>query len=101
MSVVRYSADAIPEPTAQRIQALKALSERPDSDIDVSDLPPLGEDFWQQAVRGRFYKPVKKATSVRIDMDVLEWLKKQGKGYQTRINTILRAAMLDAMRHKV
>jgi len=101
MSVVRYSADAIPEPTAQRIRALKALSERPDSDIDVSDLPPLGEDFWQQAVRGRFYKPVKKATSVRIDMDVLEWLKKQGKGYQTRINTILRAAMLDAMRHKV
>jgi len=100
MSVVRYSANAIPEPTVQRIKALKALSERPDSDIDVSDLPPLGEDFWQQAVRGRFYKPVKKATSVRIDMDVLEWLKKQGKGYQTKINTILRAAMLDAMQHK-
>jgi len=100
MSVVRYAADDFAEPTAQRIHALKTLAKRPDNDIDTSDLPPLGEEFWQQAVRGRFYKPVKKATSVRIDMDVLEWLKKQGKGYQTRINGILRAAMLDAMRSK-
>jgi len=45
-------------------------------------------------VRGHFYRPVKKAVSVRIDLDVLEWLKMQGKGYQTRINHILRDTML-------
>jgi len=100
MSMVRYSEDAIAAPSTRRIETLKALSRQPDSEIDTSDLPPLGEDVWQQATRGRFYKPVKKATSVRIDMDVLAWLKNQGKGYQTKINTILRAAMLDAMRHK-
>jgi len=98
MSMVRYSEDAIPALTDARRAELRALAKRPDSEIDFSDLPPLTEDFWQDAVRGRFYKPVKKATSVRIDMDVLDWLKKQGKGYQTKINLILRDAMLRSMR---
>jgi len=97
MSMVRYSADAIPVLTEERRAELRALAKRPDSEIDFSDLPPLTEDFWQDAVRGRFYKPVKKATSVRIDMDVLDWLKKQGRGYQTKINRILRDAMLRSM----
>jgi len=97
MSRVRYSEEAVPAPTEARRAALRALAKRPDSDIDFSDLPPLTEDFWQDAARGRFYRPVKKATSVRIDMDVLDWLKKQGKGYQTRINLILRDAMLRSM----
>jgi len=100
MSMVRYAQDAIPEPTQKRIQELKALAKRPDSEIDFSDLPPLDDAFWEKAVHGRFYKPVKKATSVRIDMDVLEWLKRQGKGYQTRINAILRDAMLRSMQQK-
>jgi len=98
MSMVRYSEDAIPALTEERRAELRVLAKRPDSEIDFSDLPPLSEDFWQDAVRGRFYKPVKKATSVRIDMDVLDWLKKQGKGYQTKINLILRDAMLRSMR---
>jgi len=75
------------------------LAQRPDSEIDFSDLPPLTEEFWKDAIRGRFYKPVKKATSIRIDMDVLDWLQRQGKGYQTRINLILRDAMLRSI-HK-
>lgn len=47
-----------------------------------------------------FYKPIKSSTTVRIDADVLAWLKSQGKGYQTRINEILRDAMIQSM-HKV
>jgi uncharacterized protein (DUF4415 family) len=45
-------------------------------------------------VRGKFYRPLKTQASVRIDADVMEWLKRPGKGYQTRLNAILREAML-------
>ena len=74
------------------------LAARPDSKIDFSDIPPLTEDFWKNAVRGKFYKPVKTSTTVRIDSDVLAWLRAQGKGYQSRINAILRRKMLDSLK---
>jgi len=64
----------------------------------TADIPPLGEEFWRKAVRNPYYRPVKTSTTVRIDADVLAWLRAQGKGYQTRINGILRAAMLDEMK---
>lgn len=81
-----------PLTTAQRaeVTALKALA---DSKIDARDAPSLTEAAWSDAVRGRFYRAVKQSTTVRVDADVLFWLKSQGKGYQTRINTILREAM--------
>src|SRR5579863_5967371 len=50
------------------------------------------------AVRGRFYRPVKRAVSMRLDADVIAWLKKSGKGYQARANRILRERMLDEIR---
>ena len=49
---------------------------------------------WKDAVRGRFYRPVKKAVSLRLDADVIAWLKKDGEGYQTRANQMLRERML-------
>jgi len=94
MSMVRYFDDELPQLTAQRREELRALAQRSDSEIDCSDIAPLDETFWKNAVRGQFYRPMKKAVSVRIDLDVLEWLKMQGKGYQTKINTILRESML-------
>ena len=81
-----------PLTTAQRAE-VAALDALPDSRIDTSDAPSLTEAAWADAVRGRFYRPVKQSTTVRVDADVLFWLKSQGKGYQTRINTILREAM--------
>ena len=54
--------------------------------------------FWNDVARGRFYKPIKTSTTVRIDADVLAWLRAQGKGYQSRINAILRREMLAATR---
>lgn len=73
---------------------LAALATKPESDIDFSDLPPLQPNEWAGAERGKFYRPLKQQLTVRIDADVVEWLKGQGKGYQSRLNKILRAAML-------
>ncbi len=77
---------------------LAELSARPDGAIDFSDLPASSARDWQGAVRGKFYRPVKRQLTVRIDADVLEWLKSQGGAYQTRLNEILRTAMLKGVR---
>jgi len=96
---VRYELDLNNPPplTAAQKAELKALAARPDSEIDTSDIPPLDDAFWKKAVRNPFYKPTKTMTTVRVDSDVLAWLKSQGKGYHTRINAILRDAMLHAI----
>jgi len=96
--MVRYKQGESPRITEERMIELKALSERPDSEIDYSDIPPLDDEFWARAIPNPFFKPVKKHASVRIDSDVLAWLKSHGKGYQTRMNTILRDAMLRSQR---
>lgn len=84
---------------AQRAQ-LKKLSEMPDGQIDYSDIPPLPDDFGARAIPNPFLRPprpIKTPTTVRVDADVLAWLKSQGKGYQTRINAILREKMLTTL----
>ena len=72
----------------KEIQALKRLR---DEEIDLRDIPPLRN--WSKAVIGKFYRPRKKSLTIRIDADVLAWLRGQGKGYQTRINALLRETM--------
>jgi uncharacterized protein (DUF4415 family) len=62
-----------------------------DSDIDYSDIPPLGEEFFKKAAVP--WPPEKKQLTIRLDADVLAWLKLHGRGYQTRINRILRVVM--------
>jgi len=84
----------LPKLTAKQKAEVAALLERPDSKIDTSDIPPLTDAFWKNAVRNPLYKPTKTSTTVRVDSDVLVWLKSKGRGYQTRINEILRKAML-------
>ena len=68
-----------------------ALVHKKNQDIDLSDIPEVTD--WSKAVVGKFYRPIKKSLTIRIDADVLAWLKRQGKGYQTKINGILREAM--------
>jgi uncharacterized protein (DUF4415 family) len=94
MSKVRFKASELPVLSPERQAELKMLADKPDSEIDYSDIPPLGDAFWLNAVRNPFYKPTKTHASVRIDSDVLAWLKSQGRGYQTRMNAILREAMI-------
>jgi uncharacterized protein (DUF4415 family) len=81
---------------ATRAPAVLASKTLADDSIDTSDIPPLGPDFFRQAVRNPYYRPVKRLTTVRLDADVLAWLRAQGPGYQTRINALLRAAMEQA-----
>ena len=80
--------------TPARKRKLARLAAQPDSEIDFSEIPPLKEEFWRNAVRNPFYRPVKQQLTVRLDADVVAWLRRQGKGYQTRLNRLLREAML-------
>jgi uncharacterized protein (DUF4415 family) len=90
--------ETLPPLTEARRANLRALAARPDSEIDLSDAPEMTDEQWKNAVRGRFYRPVKRQITARVDADVLEWLKSQGEGYQSRINAILRREMLAALR---
>ncbi|TQV82427.1 BrnA antitoxin family protein [Exilibacterium tricleocarpae] len=68
----------------------KRLAEMPDKDIDTSDIPELGDEFFRNA---QVRVPPKQPVTLRLDADVLEWFKAQGQGYQTRINKLLRSYM--------
>jgi uncharacterized protein (DUF4415 family) len=70
---------------------IAAIAAIKDEDIDLSDMPEVVD--WSRAEIGKFYRPPKKAVTMRLDADVLEWLKGYGKGYQTRANLLLRHAM--------
>ena len=77
----------------KQAKELRNLEKMKQKDIDLSDLPEARD--WAGAAVGKFYRPIKKPLTLRVDADVLEWLKSQGKGYQTRINQILRSAMMN------
>lgn len=77
---------------------LAELAAMPDDSIDTSDIPEMSDAAWSAGVRGRFYRPVKQQITARVDADVLDWLKAQGKGYQGRMNDILRREMLAAIK---
>ncbi len=68
---------------------LRKLDRMKDEDIDYSDIPELDAEFF--ATARVVVPPGKKQVTVRLDRDVLAWLKAQGRGYQTRINAVLRA----------
>jgi uncharacterized protein (DUF4415 family) len=77
------------EPLSPELMAEMTLLEAmTNEEIDTADIPE--ETEWSGAVRGRFYRPVKKLRSVRLDADVIDWFKSSGGGYQTRINAALR-----------
>ncbi|PPC91914.1 MAG: toxin-antitoxin system, antitoxin component [Methylobacter sp.] len=71
----------------------------PDEQIDYSDIPAATPEQWREAERGRFSRPVKQQLTLRIDADVIAWYKSQGRGYQTRINEVLRQAMQEEIKH--
>ena len=68
----------------------KRLNGMSDKDINLDDIPELDDEFFKNA---QLQLPNKQAVTMRLDSDVLEWFKKQGKGYQTRINQLLRKYM--------
>lgn len=74
-----------------RASEIRALTRMTDREIDTTDIPAVSD--WSRAVVGKFYRPIKKPLTIRLDADVLAWLKGAGGGYQTRINALLRNAM--------
>ncbi len=89
----KHSETILKKPLTTKQKAeINALAIMPDHLIDTSDIPEF--KFTGQTVMGKFYRPVKKAISVRVDTDVLAWLKELGPGYQSRINEILRREMM-------
>lgn len=99
--IVKHTVDLanLPPLTEAQRAEIQALKHKPDADIDTSDIPELPACVWANAVAGKFYKPTKTPATVRFDSDVLAWLKSQGKGYQTRMNAILREAMLNDLKN--
>jgi uncharacterized protein (DUF4415 family) len=96
--IISYTLETLPPLTAAQRANLKALAARPESEIDTSDIPEMTDEQWKTARRGHFYRPLKRQITARVDADVLDWLKAQGKGYQSRINAILRREMLASLR---
>jgi uncharacterized protein (DUF4415 family) len=82
----------MPRLTAEKRKRLKRLAARPDREIDLSDIPEI-QELPSDAVIGKFYRPRKASVTIRIDADVLAWLRASGEGYQTRINEYLRRIM--------
>jgi uncharacterized protein (DUF4415 family) len=70
----------------KRLKELRAIK---DSAIDTSDIPELDESFWKKA---KVHVPkAKTAISIRLDPEVLDWFRSQGKGYQSIMNAVLKS----------
>ena len=78
--------------TKEQERDILAIAAKRDEEIDFSDAPPVLD--WSGAEIGKFYRPRKKPVTMRLDADVIAWLKADGPGYQTKANGLLRHAML-------
>ena len=95
MGMVSYTLDNLPPVKPKDWKEFDALK---DEDIDYSDIPPLDTlNLRPKPIVDRsMYRPVKVDLTCRLDADIVAWLKQGGKGYQTRLNAILRQAMTNA-----
>ncbi len=62
-----------------------------DEDIDTSDIPELTDGFWEEAQVILPQKRERTQVTAKFDADVIEWFKSQGRGYQERMNSVLRS----------
>jgi uncharacterized protein (DUF4415 family) len=90
--IVRYSRDNLPKDTQTDWARVDTMTEE---EIEAAarsdpDAQPTDADFWEDAV---LVFPSKHMVCLRIDRDILDWFRSQGKGYQTRMNAVLRAYM--------
>ncbi len=75
----------------KQIEELKVLESQSEYEIDTSDIPE--KTNWDKTQIGKFYRPIKKQITLRLDADMIEWFKSQEGKYQTRINLALREYM--------
>lgn len=95
MKKVEHTLDTLPPLTEAQKADLKRLAALPDAEIDTTDIPEQTDAQLAEMKRPEHFRPIKKQITARLDADVLAWLKAGGKGYQSRMNAILRKAMLN------
>ena len=78
--------------TREQRREIATIAAKSDKDIDFSDISPILD--WSGAEIGKFFRPAKTPVTMRLDADVVAWLKTGGPGYQTKANWLLRRAML-------
>jgi uncharacterized protein (DUF4415 family) len=76
----------------QKAAELQLLAAKPEDEIDTSDIPEVMD--WSGSIVGKFYRPIKKQVTLRIDADVLDWFRGRDEKYQTAVNKALREHML-------
>jgi uncharacterized protein (DUF4415 family) len=84
------------KPTKDRTRQIAVIAAKRDADIDLSEMPEVLD--WSGAEIGKFYRPPKRPVTMRLDTDILGWLKSYGRGYQTKVNILLRHAMQDSFK---
>ena len=77
--------------TREQKRQAAVIAAKTDADVDLTDAPEVVD--WSGAEIGKFYRPPKKPVTMRLDIDIIKWLKSHGRGYQTRVNALLRHAM--------
>jgi uncharacterized protein (DUF4415 family) len=84
------------------LDQLAKIAALPDDQIDTTDIPEAPVEIWAQARHGDFYRPIKRSVTIRLDADVLAWLKEHAAGgrYQTEINRILRRHVIEAEKRR-
>ncbi|MGA2950518.1 MAG: BrnA antitoxin family protein [Candidatus Sulfotelmatobacter sp.] len=80
--------------TRNQKRQIAAVAAKKDADIDLSEMPEVL--YWSGAEIGKFYRPPKKPVTMRLDTDIISWLKGYGRGYQTKANILLRHAMMNS-----
>ncbi len=75
----------------KQTQEIRALAKMREEDIDTTDIPEVVPT--SPLLVGKFYRPIKQSITVRLDADVIAWLKSSGRGYQTRTSRMLRSLM--------
>jgi uncharacterized protein (DUF4415 family) len=95
--LIRRTSDSRLPRSAEDEARLDAVFARPESEIDLTDIPEWTAEEFKIAARREFYRPTKGQITAKIDNDVLSWLKSDGRGYQSRMNAILRREMLRAL----
>jgi uncharacterized protein (DUF4415 family) len=86
------------KPNKKQKKPIAVMASKKDSDIDLTDMPEVLD--WSKAEIGKFYRPPKKPVTIRLDIDIINWLKSYGRGYQTKTNMLLRHAMKSSPRGK-
>lgn len=77
--------------TKEQKRQISTIATKKDTDIELTEMPEVLD--WRGAVVGKFHRPPKKPVTMRLDTDIVDWLKSYGPGYQTRVNHLLRHAM--------